>query len=105
LHCAPQGEKLDCIRNNDSVCLTIVGATNVVSRKFTTSYSSVVIRAKASIGLSHEEKMEALRLFISKYSPNDVETGLKYAEKSFHRTEIIRLDIISVSGKAKVVTP
>ena len=28
---------------------------------------------------------------------------MKYAEKSFHRTEIIRIDINSFSGKAKVV--
>ena len=32
-----------------------------------------------------------------------METGLKYAEKSFHRTEIIRIDLESMSGKCKRV--
>ncbi|MDO5571623.1 MAG: pyridoxamine 5'-phosphate oxidase family protein [Bacteroidales bacterium] len=103
LHCAPEGRKLNCIKHNDSGCFTIVGSTNVISRKFTTSYSSIVIQVKAVINLSKDEKMDALKLFISKYSPNDVELGLKYTEKSFHRTEIIRLDILEMSGKSKVV--
>lgn len=47
--------------------------------------------------------MSALSLFLSKYCPNDKIVGLKYAEKSFTRTEIIRLDIEEVSGKTKNV--
>lgn len=45
--------------------------------------------------------MKALLLILDKYSPNNKEIGMKYAEKSFHRTNIIRLDIIEVSGKTK----
>ena len=45
--------------------------------------------------------MHALVLLVEKLSPDDVEIGKKYAEKSFHRTEIIRLDITEFSGKTK----
>lgn len=47
--------------------------------------------------------MHALELLLAKYSPDDREVGMKYAEKSFHRTEIVRLEILAVSGKSKVV--
>ena len=40
-------------------------------------------------------------LLVEKLSPNDVEVGKKYAEKSFFRTEIIRLDVTEFSGKTK----
>jgi uncharacterized protein len=50
-----------------------------------------------------KERMKALELLLDKYSPNDKETGMKYAEKSFSRTEVIRLDVVEWSGKKKVV--
>ena len=49
--------------------------------------------------------MHALELILDKYCPEDKVVGLKYAEKSFHRTEIIRIDIESASGKQKIIRP
>ena len=45
--------------------------------------------------------MHALRLLMEKYTPEHLAAGEKYAEKSFHRTEIIRLQIKELSGKCK----
>lgn len=61
------------------------------------------MRLCAHIALSPEERMYALELLIAKYSPNDMEIGRKYAGKSFHRTEIIRLEIVSMTGKCKEI--
>ena len=47
--------------------------------------------------------MSALSLLLSKYCPNDKMVGMQYAEKSFFRTEIIRLDIEEVSAKSKAL--
>ena len=47
--------------------------------------------------------MDALRLLLEKRAPEDCETGMRYAVKLFHRTEILRLEILAGSGKAKVV--
>ena len=44
-----------------------------------------------------------MQLLIAKLSPDYKDVGMKYAEKSFHRTEIIRIDAESVSGKCKYV--
>ncbi|MFA6677132.1 MAG: pyridoxamine 5'-phosphate oxidase family protein [Bacteroidales bacterium] len=103
LHCAPQGRKLKCIQGNGAVSFTVVGKTKVASKKFTTAYESIVLKCRAYLGLEKEERLHGLKLFIAKYSPEDQVIGLKYIEKSFHRTEVIRLDIIECSGKTKQV--
>lgn len=103
LHCAPQGRKLRCIAAHPDVSFCVVGATHVVSHKFTTGYESIVLDCQAHTGLDTEERKHALQLLLQKYSPNDTTVGLKYAEKSFHRTEIIKLEIRRFSGKCKRV--
>lgn len=100
-HCAPQGEKLDNIASNCNVSFCVVGLTKVMPDKFTTQYESIVIKGSVVSTLPNDEKMKALELILDKYSPNDKEIGLKYSEKSFHRTAIIKLDIKSMSGKSK----
>lgn len=103
LHCAPEGTKLQCIARQPEVSFCVVGKTNVIPRQFTTEYESIVLKCHASVGLDETERKQALRLLIEKYAPDDVELGMTYAAKSFHRTEIIRLKIQEWSGKAKVV--
>lgn len=104
-HCAPEGHKLDCIKKHPEVSFCVVGRTNVISHKFTTAYESIMVRGIAVTDIPAEERMHALEMILEKYSPDDKETGMKYAEKSFHRTAIIRLDITSASGKRKQVLP
>lgn len=103
IHCAPEGKKLRILAKNSKVQLCIIGRVNLLPHKFTTEYESVIISGTARIGLNEDERKKALELILNKLSPNDKEVGMKYAEKSFHRTEIIRIDINNFSGKAKVV--
>lgn len=103
IHCAAAGRKLRCIELCNHVSFCIVGGTHVISHQFTTEYESVVLSCQAHTGLSEEERMHALHLLLDKYSPEDKTVGVKYAENSFHRTEIIRLEIESGSGKCKRV--
>jgi nitroimidazol reductase NimA-like FMN-containing flavoprotein (pyridoxamine 5'-phosphate oxidase superfamily) len=103
LHCAKEGRKIRNIAFSNNVSFCVVGKTDVVSNKFTTGYESIVLSCVAFIGLQPEERMKALELLLEKYSPEDKETGMKYAQKSFDQTEIIRLDISDWSGKTKIV--
>lgn len=100
-HCAPQGLKLDNLTANKGVSFCVIGHTKVVPDKFTTQYESIIIKGSVVLTLSDDEKLKALELILDKYSPNDKESGLKYTEKSLHRTAIIRLYIDSISGKCK----
>ena len=92
---------MDCLKENPKVSFSVIGHTKVISHKFTTAYESIVVRGIVFMELTEKECMKALLLILDKYSPNNKEIGMKYAEKSFHRTNIIRLDIIEVSGKTK----
>lgn len=103
IHCAPEGKKLRAIAKNPNVCLCIVGDVNLLPSKFTTEYESVVIRGLARIGLDEEERMKALYLLIDKLSPEYKQLGEKYAQASFHRTEIIKIEMLQFSGKCKKV--
>ncbi len=103
LHCAPAGHKLRCLDLHPLVTFTVVGRTRVVPAGFTTAYESVLLRGRALRSLPPEERMHALELILDKYSPDDKVVGLKYAEKSFHRTEIIRIDVDTASGKQKII--
>lgn len=101
LHCAPAGRKLDCIDACRHVSFCIVGKTKVVPENFTTAYESVVLECTAHRSLHEAERMSALSLLLSKYCPEDKVRGIEYANKSFPRTEIIRLDIERISAKCK----
>lgn len=101
LHCAPMGRKLECIDACSQVSFCIVGRTKVIPSQFTTAYESIVLKCEAHYGLPESERMSALSWLLSKYCPDDKIRGISYAEKSFPRTEIIRLDIKEISGKTK----
>ncbi len=104
-HCAPKGHKINCLEQNPNASFCVVGRTNVISNKFTTEYESIILRGTVSTELSDDERTKGLVLILEKYCPDNRETGLKYIEKSFDRTGVIRLDISTISGKTKRVMP
>ena len=102
-HCATEGEKLKALALNNRVSFCVVGNTRVIPDQFTTVYESVLVKGTAILDLTEQEKLHALELILDKYSPSDKAIGMKYAEKSFHRTMVVRIDIDTVSGKNKRV--
>jgi nitroimidazol reductase NimA-like FMN-containing flavoprotein (pyridoxamine 5'-phosphate oxidase superfamily) len=101
LHGARMGKKLTCIQQNNNVCCSIVGATLVQSDKFTSLFESLVLQAKAFVVTDDEERMQAMRLLLQKYSPQHVEKGIAFAANYMHETGVMRLDIVKMSGKSK----
>ena len=102
-HCAMEGKKLRCLEKNNRVSFCTIGKTSVISNQFTTAYESVMVNGTMDIHLSDPERRHGLSFLLDKYCPNDKVIGLKYIEKSFHRTNVIRLNISSCSGKNKVI--
>ena len=101
IHCAVEGKKLRALQRNCHVSFCIVGRVNLLPGKFTTEYESLVLKGTARADLPEEERMAALALLLRKLSPDDYDTGMRYAQKSFGRTQIIRLDFTEFSGKRK----
>ena len=102
-HCANDGRKLDIIECHEFVSFCVVGDVNLLPSQFTTEYESIILNGEATIITSDEERMYALELLLKKLSPNDMEVGMKYARKSFYRTELVRIDIETWSGKCKKI--
>lgn len=102
-HCAKEGRKLRLIDMDSKVSFCVVGHTNVLSAKFSTEYESIILQCYAIRNLAPEDCMEGLKLLLDKYCPMDKKNGIKYAEKSFLVTEIVKLEIDHWSGKCKKV--
>lgn len=99
-HSAIEGHKLDNIRKFDKVSFCIVGKTKLLPEKFTTIYESVIVFGKAKI-INGQEKYDALKLLIEKYSPEFIEKGIDYINKAIEKTNIVKIDILHISGKAR----
>lgn len=100
-HCAPEGQKLDMIAENNRVCFCVVGTTMPLADKFTTLYESVIAFGDAEIIRDDDEKRKALRLLVGKYSADYEETGEKYMDASWQRTATFKVIIKHIAAKAK----
>jgi len=100
-HCAPDGFKLENIKKNNRVSFCVVGRTKVLPGQFSTAYESVLVFGRIIGGLPAEERRKALDLLVARYSPGFTDISKTYISKSFHRTNILRLDIEHLSGKIR----
>ena len=100
-HCAKNaGLKLENIRNRADVCFTVVGKTELLPAKFSTRYESAIVFGKARL-LEESAKKEPLLKLIEKYSPDFMEAGRKYVEKSASETDIVEISIEFMTGKGR----
>ena len=103
IHSAVDGRKIRAIKAHPDVSFCIVGKVHLLPQRFSTERESVVLRGQAHLGLSDEEKRQALILLLEKLAPSNMENGRKYIEKSLHRVEIIKIDLTEFCGKSKVL--
>ena len=99
-HCAPEGRKLDDIREDERVSFCVVGRTQTLPEKFSMSYESVIVSGVAS-ECTGDEKLNALDELIRKYSPDHLEAGFAYARKSGEKTKVYKIAIHDICGKGR----
>ncbi len=72
-HSAPQGSKLDYMRNDDRVCFEMSEMLDIVPNpdpcRFSTRYRSVQVFGRAEIVEDEGQKASALRLLVEKFAP------------------------------------
>lgn len=100
-HCAPEGKKIDCLRQNPQVCLACVGDTCRALDKFTTEFESAILRGTASEVTDSAEKIHALRLLCLRHTPTNMAEFDEAIEKSLSRTGIWKIEIAEITGKRK----
>lgn len=101
LHCAPEGEKLTRLEANHEASFCVVGRTGVLAHKFSMEFESLVISCRAVVVDDEEEKKRGLLLLVSKYSPDYAEEGRQYVDRAYAKTAVVRLDVVSMSGKRR----
>ena len=99
-HSAAAGSKLDYLRTNNKVSFCVVGNTTVIPSDFGTLYESAIVSGTTS-EVTGDEKREALKRIIEKYSSDFIQEGNEYIDKLYDRVCVIKLSIQSITGKAK----
>lgn len=100
-HSAQEGRKIECLRNNPSVCMSCVGDTLVEQDKFTTKYESATVEGTAVEVTDDNEKIHALKILCERYTPSNMHDFDNAINRSLFRTAIWKIHIDSVSGKCK----
>ena len=102
-HGALEGQKVENIKSNPNVCVTCIGETRLVPKNFTTEYESAVAHGICEVIEDEEEKIFALRKICEKFAASNLENFDKAIKASLHRTAIFKIEIKSLTGKAKKV--
>jgi Predicted flavin-nucleotide-binding protein len=101
-HCALSGKKLENIAGNSAVCISGVRHTKLVPAKFTTEFESVVAFGNCTMVTDDTEKIMALRLICEKYAAENLGEFENAITRSLARTGIGKIEITSITGKAKI---
>lgn len=99
-HSAITGHTRSNIETNPKVSFVVVGRTEVLPEKFSTIYESVIAKGTVRICSGAEQK-KGLMLLTEKYCPSMMARGSDYADESSKRVTVYRLDIESITGKAR----
>jgi len=98
-HCAPEGQKIDNMKDNPRVSFCVVGRTQIQPDKFTTRFESCIVQGIAE-EVFDEEKQAALEGLIEKYSRAFLAEGKEYIHRVHAETKVYKIVPVSVSGKA-----
>ncbi len=71
--------------------------------KFTTAFESAVVKGKAEQVTDSQEKIEALRAICLRYTPENMAQFGQAIAHSLNVTDVWRISMDEVTGKAKVV--
>ncbi len=105
-HCAAEGEKLDCLRVNPVVSLSVVSKCTPrfeeERNNFTEYYHSAVALGEASIVSDDDEKIKALRMLCERFLPKYMDHFDEAVARSLDRTTVVRIRLLEPPvGKCK----
>lgn len=96
-HCAPEGEKIDCLLANPTVSMSAVSRCvphyEEDKNNFTEYYHSAVAVGRAEIVMDDGEKVEALRLLCRRFLPKSMEHFDQAVARSLQRTAVVRITL------------
>ena len=99
-HSAKEGHKIDAITREAKASFCVVDKSAVVPELFATAYKSVIAFGRASFVDDGEEKTAVLHTFIDRFAPGRQEAGERFIHGAYEKTQIIRIDVEQITGKA-----
>jgi uncharacterized protein len=100
IHSAVEGRKLDNLARETRVSFCVVGAAEILPDQFSTSYESCVVEGEAC-EVFGDEKQAALEELVAKYAVGLEAEGRRYIDALRDETRVFRIDVVSLSGKAR----
>lgn len=100
-HGAKSGHKIDAIKNNNKVSISIVSKDDVVKEELTTYFQSVSIFGKARILENEDEIFHAAEVFGLKYNEDKVAVH-KEIKKDFNALCCVEISIEHMTGKEAI---
>ena len=98
-HCAPEGRKLELIRNNNRVCVEIDADVEITTAEkpcgWSTRYRSVIGVGRAHILEDEADKIHGLTVLMRQFGKK----GSAMAFDKADRTTVVRIDIENITGK------
>lgn len=104
-HTAKEGRKIDALKACPRVWVSCVGDVERAEKAFTTGFESAMFEGDCREVTDDDEKVRALRLLCEKYTPRNMHEFDAAIAASLARTGVYRINILSASGKAKVLKP
>ncbi|MDW7650424.1 MAG: pyridoxamine 5'-phosphate oxidase family protein [Bacillota bacterium] len=101
LHSPISGLKLDIIRDNSSVCATVIEDRGYQSGRCTHSYRSVVIFGNMSVITDETERVYGMQTMLNQLEPNprELEEKLLRTKKFSEETAVMKIKITEKRGK------
>lgn len=105
-HCAAEGEKIDCLKQNPTVSLSAVSKCSPKfeeeKNNFTEYYHSAIALGEAEEVTERYEKIEALRLLCERFLPKYMDHFDEAVARSLDRTTVMRIKLTEPPvGKCK----
>ena len=100
-HGAKEGHKIDAIRNNPKVSMSIIDQEDVIEEELTTYFRSVILFGKARILQEDDEIYHAIETLGLKYNEDEV-TVEKEIQREWKALCCIEITIEHISGKQAI---
>ncbi len=97
-HSAKAGHKIDSINKNAKVSFAVVDEDTIVSKEYTSYFRSVIAFGKARI-VEGNERYEAFRALVEKYSGDMPEEDKQKEINGCTQALIIAVDVEHITGK------
>lgn len=100
-HSAKSGHKVDAVAKNPKVSFAVIDEDTIVSKEYTSYFRSVIAFGKARIAES-EERIEAFKALVEKYSGDQPEEAKLKEVMGCMQSYIFAIDVEHITGKEAI---